>query len=913
MDSTSTSFGQWLRKTRKAQGITQEELASQIGCAFETIRKIEAGSRRPSRQMAELIARKLGIAERDLPEFAAWARADSNRQHAPAPIEHNDQGTGTSPHLTPHPSRFTSSGIPSPPTPFIGRQDEVQAVCHLLEGERTRLVTLLGPPGIGKTRLAIEVARTCKQDFEHGTFFAEMASISTHELFIPTLAAAIGIKGRGGPDGVSDPHRIIYDHLCGRRALLVLDNMEHILPEAANEVIDLLDACPHLRILATSREPLHIYGEREYDVPPLTNAQVDPDPDAKSPNLARPPSYYEQYEAVQLFLQRAHDVDPNLTLTENHASYIARICHQLDDLPLAIELAAAQCKVLTPKVLLARLSKKLALLTRGANDLPDRQQTLFGAIDWSYKLLTERERKLFRRLSVFKGGASLEAIEAICALPGEQGSDLLNSISALVDKSLLRRETDDEGEPRFYMLLTIGEYAAGRLNESDEAATIRERHAAYYTALAEHAESALTSARRETWLSILDAELYNLRAAMRWALQSDTDNQASARPIQALQVAGALHWFWFLRGRSIEGRDWLEKSLAAAHNQNTYEHNNTKPILARALDAAGRLALMQSDFDSVLPLLEQGVALWRDIGDKRGLAYALTNLGVAIVYLGRQDGSAGTALIEEAAAIFKDLKDNWGLAFALDFMGDAIALLGGSDERVARHKLQSLNLYRDLEDSWGIASLLSDLGYTALRQDDFNRARQYLEEALEVARIVGDKRYIAFAVGGLAEVTWHMGNLVETHKLFTESLELHRELGERLGEATALRNLGLLAHTEGKVYEASKLFRQSLKIAQEVGNKQNLALMLGAAAGLIGAVGKTREAARLLGASDTLRESSGGLLPPTDRIQRTYTYETLRSLLGDSSLEEEMANGKATPLERSLQLVESGLLSIYTD
>ena len=877
--------------------------------------------------MAELIGRTLGVPEHEMAAFVESARTPPNGRngrHSTNGGSHDGSSRAAS-GKAPSGSSRRNEGlrqtpeIPLPPTRFVGRKHEVHTVRELILSEGVRLITLLGPPGIGKTRLSIEVARACQANFEHGPFFVALAAISSADLFIPTLAAALGIKG------ASDPRQSIFNQIRERPTLLVLDNMEHILAAGA-EVARLLRECPRLKVLTTSREPLHIYGEREYTVPALTHALMETSLAADEEKVLEgreysqhgplespgPASFYEQYEAVQLFLQRAQDVEPSLKLADENAYHIAHICWELDGLPLAIELAAAQCKVLTPKAILERLSGRLKLLTRGANDLPDRQRTLRGAIDWSYSLLNEGERTLFRRLGVFMGGRLLEAIEAICLLPGEPELDMLEVVGSLVDKSLLKRETDEEGEPRFYMLWTIREYALERLEESGEAKRIREQHAAYYAALADNAAPALTSARREGWLIRLDAELYNLRAAMQWSLagseapqlESETGDKAEI----ALRIAGALHWYWYLRGRISEGRDWLERAFAATQASELGDVG--KAARARALEAAGRLALVQSDHALILQRLEESVALWRDLGNKRGLAYALTHLGGTTVYFDRKYESGGPTLISKAIQLFKEIDDKWGLAYALDYMGDAITLTGGSHEEVAGYKQQSLILYRDLNDRWGIASMLTELGYVAIKQEDYVSARKRLEEGLAMTRAVGDKRYIALAEAVLAEVVWHMGNPIEARKLYIESLALYRELGDRLAEANMLRNLGHVAHRDGDAREAGRFYRQSLRIARDVGNKPNIALLLTGLAGLVGSLDKPREAAQLLGAADALLESTGGRLPPTDRIQRKYTYETLRTILGDARLTREIENGKAISMETSLQLVEADLLAL---
>ena len=420
----------------------------------------------------------------------------------------------------------------------------------------------------------------------------------------------------------------------------------------------------------------------------------------------------------------------------------------------------------------------------------------------------------------------------------------------------------------------------------------------------------LTSPRRNKWLSRLDAEIYNMRAAMEWALTPDSEYapgsvEAGKKAETGLRIAGALHWFWYLRGRITEGQGWLDKALAATPLIEGDDDSIT--ARARALDTTGRLAQVQGRETGIIEALTESVKLWRQVNNRRGLAYALSSLGAMTAALDRNKSSRGPAILEEAVALFRQLDDKWGLAFALDLMGDAMTLMGMSDEESARYKQQSLSLYRDLDDRWGIASLLTELGYIKIKLGDYQAASKLLEEALDMARKVGDKRYMAFATAALAEVTFYMGNSIKAHNQYSESLALYRELGDRRGEANSLRSLGHLAHREGDDRQAGNLYYQSLKIERELGCERNMALLLGSLAGLVGATGNPRQAARLLGTSDAAFKSAGGLLLPIDRIQRRYIYETLRDNLGAASLEEEMTSGKAISLETGLQLINSDL------
>lgn len=899
MNTITTEFGKLIRQKRNAAGLTQDDLALKIGCAFETVRKIEAGRRRPSRQMAELIGRALGVKESDLAEFIEQARSSNSGDLFPR--------SGSTLNGNPDP-QTPLHNIPLVPTSFIGRRADMGELQRLLLLEGVRLVTLVGPPGIGKTRLSIEFSRAVQSRMEWGPFFVPLAAVSDHAHIIEAISAALGMNG-SIRQSMSSMKQAVFDYLRARRTLLLLDNMEHIKGAAA-EVAELLRACPPLQILTTSREPLDLYGEHQYMVRELSHAEMSTaneravnviaSPQDQAPPL-RSGAYYEQFEAVQLFVQRAKAVDRNFALTEENAHDVARLCWELDGLPLAIELAAAQCKVLNPRTMLTRLSSRLKVLTRGASDLPGRQRTLRGAIDWSYGLLTEEERVLFRRLAVFSDWLVLDAIETVCTLPGEVSRDTLETLSSLLNKSLIKVEKDEEQEERFYMLKTISEYAEALLQESGEEDALRRSHANYYLRLTEDASKAYASPLRENWNARLDIEINNLRGALTWTL-ANSDDQERAKI--GLGIAGALQGFWYLRGHISEGREWLARALAAVRPSESQE---SKSARARALDAAGRMAMVQSDYAVAFSTLEDAATLWRELGNRHGLAFTLVSLGATVAYRDRHVDSIGPAMIREAIDIFIDIGDRWGQAYALDFMGDAMGLIGRPDNEVATYKKRSLAIYRDIGDKWGIASLLTELGYTELRQEEYVNALSYLEEAVVLARAAGDRRYVAFAVASLAEVVWYMGNPTRAHDLFTESLSLYKSLGDRTGESTALRYLGHLAYREGELHEATSRYRHSLRITRELKSRPGMALMLGVLASLIGAYGKTELSARLLGASVALRKETGAMLPHNDRLQIAYAEDSLRRILGAEQFVEQIEAGKAIPLEEALQWAEDAL------
>src|ERR671910_1697714 len=482
------------------------------------------------------------------------------------------------------------NNLPLQPTPLVGREKEVAEGCDLLGAEATRLLTLTGPGGIGKTRLALQAAADLLEEFPDGAFFAPLATLTDSELLLPAVAEALGVMETAEqPLGEN-----LKDYLSERRLLLVLDNFEQVLG-AAPAVTELVAGAPGLKVLATSRAPLGLYGEHEYAVPPLSVPDVKHLPDLKS---------LSQYEAVRLFIERAKAAKVDFEVTDESAPAVAEICVRLDGLPLAIELAAARIKMLPPKAMLQRLTSRLKLLTGGARDLPERQRTLRATIEWSFALLDEGEQVLFARLAVFSGGRTLEAIEAICDAEGDLPVEAFEGVSSLLDKSLLRQEEGPNGEPRFVMLETVHEFAREKLHGSGETEEIKRTHAEYFLTLVEEAYPELKGPDQLEWLERLEAEHDNMRAALTWALERK-------EVAVALRMGGALSWFWEVRGYHSEGRRWLEEVLAM-------DGRGSPEVRAMALAGIGALAEEQGDLDRAQEGCEEGLELLADEEAKEG-------------------------------------------------------------------------------------------------------------------------------------------------------------------------------------------------------------------------------------------------------------------------------------------------------
>jgi predicted ATPase len=644
--------------------------------------------------------------------------------------------------------------LPAMQLPLVGRNQDVAAARTLLQNTNVRLLTLTGPGGAGKTRLAIQIASGMADFYEHGVCFVDLAPIGQRDLVLSTIAHTLGVREESDESLIET----LYDYLRQRQILLVLDNFEQVI-EAGPLLAEALATLPRLQILVTSRAALRVSGEYEFPVEPLA-----------LPNLKRLPPLAElaQNPAVALFVDRARAVKASFTLNQSNARTVAEICARLDGLPLAIELAAARCNVLTPQALLARLNNRLDLLTGGARDMAARQQTLRGAIAWSYDLLNDAERVLFARLAVFVGGCTLEAAETVCGtVHVNQGRILgglaaglrddqapiavLDTLGSLVDKSLVR-QVEAHGDARFKMLETIREYAQLRLATSGETAPLRRQHAVYYIDLAEQAEPELSGPQQTKWLEQLENEHDNFRAALGWALQA-------GEPEQTLRLGAALGRFWFAHGHLSEGRHWLELALLGAPppdrdppapnaplNAATQSHLTVR---AKALNAAGNLASTQGDYTRAQAYYVENLEISRLLGDHFSIARALNSLGVELMI--QEDFAQAKGYFEEALALFRGLKDDLRMAHILNNLGQ-VATNQDDIPQAQRHYTESLKIFRALEDTNNIGMMLLNLGGIALLRQDYRQARRLYLESLKFMREMGDRETIAYCLEGLAAV-----------------------------------------------------------------------------------------------------------------------------------------------------------------
>jgi predicted ATPase/DNA-binding SARP family transcriptional activator/Flp pilus assembly protein TadD len=779
-------------------------------------------------------------------------------------------------------------GLPAPVDELIGREREVAELRHLLA--TARLVTLTGPGGVGKTRLALAAAHAAAEIFPDGACFADLAPLEDPALVLPTIARSLGVREEPGVSLLDT----VTDHLGSRALLLLIDNMEHVLV-AAPVVPDLLATCAGLKVLVTSRGRLKLHGEHEYLVQPL--ALPDPaDLDDARNARALPSAPLTSVPAVALFVRRASEAQTGFALTGFNAPTIAAICHRLDGLPLAIELAAARVRVLPPADLLEKLAQPLSILTDGPRDVPDRQRTLRATIAWSYDLLTEPEQDLFARLAVFAGGFTLEAAERVGGRRSEgggalvdQSSDLrppssdsvLDLAASLIDQSLVRQTAQPDGTSRLRMLETIRAYARERLEFSGEAEAMRELHARYFLALAQFAAPELTGPEQGAWLDRLETEHDNLRQALT------TFRELEASEVE-LRLAAALWRFWWQRGYLSEGRDWLEQALADAGDADP-------ALLADAHDGAGALAEAQADLAAAALHHEAALKLRRAIGDRSGEIRSLTDFGIVADKLG--DSERAVRLFEEGIALARDEDDRPRLAACLANLG-FVCLDRGDSQRAATAFRESLELFRDLEDQQNLSYVLGGLGNLVFLEGDYAGAAALQEESLRVLRELGDRQGVADATADLGHAVQRQGDLDRAEELYVEAWRRYQELGDRGGIAFALLHLGRLAHLRGDIGRAEALLGESYHIAGQIGDKQFLTEAIESLAGVTCDRGDVALCARLLGVAEVLRETSGIALPAVLQPELDRCVATARAALGDAGFAAARGEGRALTPEQ---------------
>jgi predicted ATPase/DNA-binding SARP family transcriptional activator len=769
-------------------------------------------------------------------------------------------------------SRHRPPDLPAEATSFIGREAELGTIAELLS--LSRLLTLTGTGGSGKSRLALRAGAQAAARYPGGVWLAELAPISRPELVTPTVALALSAREDSGLTLLDS----IIIRLRSDGTLLILDNCEHVIDAAAGLISALLRGCPRLRILATSQTRLGVAGEASWPVPPLT---VPP------PGLADPRAAADA-DSVRLFCDRAALARPGFTLTAQNAAAVSDICRRLDGIPLAIELAAARISALTVTQLAARLGDRFRLLTGGDRAGLPRHRTLQAAIEWSHDLLSQAEQICFRRMAVFAGGATIDAAEAVCPDPALPPETILETVTALVDRSLLTTE-ERFGSMRYGMLESVHEYALGRLAAASEAEELRRRHLRWLLGFTGQAD--LAGPDQAAWLDLLAAEVGNVRAGLEWSLGPARD------PVSALALAGAMAPFWMVRGPAALGRWALDAALEAAGP------GADQRLRAIALDGAGQLASIQADQAAQWAYQQESLSIWRELGDGSRVASCLSDLGSVAHFRGEYP--AAQALYTEALELAERASDAQQMGQALSGLG-RLALHQGDLDQASKYYAESLARFRDTGDLRRATLILGNLGVVAINLGDLELARRRLSEHLDNARQLGDRKLTAGALTNLGLVAHRAGDLDRAATLHQQALELIRQLGDRRLAVVALGNLGLVAAQRQDYTAAAQFHLRSLGLAEAVGERRSVAEILEELAVVESAAGHAGRAATLFGASEAIRADIGAPVPEPDLARLGEARAAAARALGGEAFAAAHRAGRRMSVEEAVGFAGDG-------
>lgn len=899
----NATFGELLRAFRERQGLTQQALGDRVGCSAITIRKLEGGERRPSVQMAELLAQRLGVPPADRPAFLELARA------APAP-QRKHRGI---------------TNLPDETSPLIGRAEAIEAVLADLRQPGTQLLTSTGPAGVGKTSLALAVGRASLSEFPDGVWFVPLASLADDQLVLSAIGETVGVRRRAHDQASSAA--ALTSFLRKRRLLLILDNFEHVLA-AGPFLPPILAQCPGVKVLITSRETTHLAMERLHPLPPLTFPGPREEVGAKA-----------AYSAVDLFVACAKSAQPSFSLTSANAAAIGALCSRLDGLPLAIELVAPRVRILSPQQLLDRLNGDSGALPidviadHGGGDHDERHSALESAMAWSYGLLSPTEKKIFRRLGVFTGTWSVESAEAICQGGVSSSVEVWNALASLIDKSLVHQSEDDSGV-RFTLLETVRDYARLELGREGETERVCGQHADHFLALAEKASAQWMGAEEETWYRRLEVDLDNLRAALEWMITTG-DGLGAAR------LAVALHRFWQVRAAFLEGHRWLTRVLSMDHTgagrdllriqledaaglmtlelgmprESEAHYGNALELsraqgdrlwTARTLSNLGRLAVHQRDSDRAEAALRESLASFEELEDRKGVLVAQTNLSLVEADLGNFDQSAARML--GCMEGWRSIGWSTGIAVALTYLGAVQCAMG--DYRAGNASLEeALAITRSIEAPQREIDVLTQLGIAGLHQARFDDAKAHLDRAVALSQELGTRWGEVEALSARALLEVLLGDeSAEAHALSAEALA--REVGDRLAVAVCLHVQGRAALRRGDMNAAARRLGQGLRQHAEIRHPAGMLHIIETTAELALANDDSGSAARLLGSTKALRRAMRIPLPPVYEERLRLIASATEAGLGKTNFEAAWNAGGLVGIEEAVALAEAILAPV---
>jgi predicted ATPase/Tfp pilus assembly protein PilF len=873
-----TKFGELLHYLRERAELSQRELALQVGYHYSYMSRIEKNERIPDAATlkAQFIP-ALGLQEE--PDWAARLLELATVRYKA--ISSSPGHTSDSPVMVfaekeeAEPSALTS--LPIPITPLLGRETEAAALKEMILRRGVRLVTVIGPPGVGKTRLALDVAEQLFDQFPDGAVFVDLSPISEVEQVMPAIAEALGLSDLAEASQAA----ALQSALRRKDLLLLLDNFEQVI-SASTQVVAMLGSALKIKVLATSREALHIGGENEFPLAPLSFPVFSESPETATQKQKL--KDLEAFPAIQLFVERACAVQSDFRLRMDNAADIIEICSRLDGLPLAIELAAVRVKMLTPRAMLQQFDRRFQWLTRGPRDPQSSRQTLRGTFEWSYNLLSEAERALFQRLSVFIGGWSLEAAEAICSTQELSGSTIFDLLVQLTDKSLIIVEPG-ESETRYRFLETIREFAHEKLLESGENPAVHNQHLAYFAKWAERAEPELRGPDQMLWVDHCEIEHNNIRAALEWSRKEEANLQVG------LRLAAAISLFWVLRSHFIEGLKWLTLFLPDA------DVLNDPRLRAKILYRAGGLSLLRSNLDRAIELCNQSIALCREFGNKPLLTSALCYLGDALHRKG--DLASARAALEESAALGRIIDHPSQLAASLTNLGAIMHLQGEYAEGRAFLE-ESLAVATRIPDHWAIEYAMRNLASAYRREQRLAEARDYFKQALEKALFFGDKSGAGISLANLSIVTNLQEEYVESGQYAKRALRIFRSIGDEEQQPFPLRMMACSALHEGDLERARALCIESLKSNRELGHVTGVLACLVTMADIELANDRPAVAAKLCALVEAQLQINSWTLMEPDAKSLEYLKDAIQKQSKKKSILEAQAEGRKLTLEEAL-------------